>query len=138
MEIRDVLYCPYCKDIMDIDSRVVSQETILKNPKVSCVIKASCMKCLIQVTITGNLRNEDAMFKERIQQDKIFMFKEMLKLIPKENRPAFVTARKKEAEERLEYLQRSDAKNEQQIKETMAIIEFFNKYIEEEPWGDYA
>jgi len=138
MDLKEVVFCPYCQEIMDIDSRIVSQETILRNPKTSCIIQASCMQCLIQVTINGNLRNSDKFFQDQIQQNKILLLQEMINFIPKENRPAFVTARKKEVDEKIKQLKKNPDINKQEIEKITNILSFLNEYIEQEPWGDYS
>lgn len=130
MAFEEKIYCPYCRKPMSVDSRVVSQETLLKQPRLSCVTQASCMGCVIQVTINGNLPAT-----EQILQDNIaILLGRVIKIIPKENRPAFVTARKKELEERLAQMNVEEPEYNQ-VKEA---IEFITKYINNEPWGDYC
>ena len=115
---------------MSIDSRVVSQETLLKQPKLSCVTQASCMQCVIQVTINGNLQAN-----EQILQDNIaILLAKVIDIIPKENRPAFITARKKELEERLARMTGEEIEYNQ-VKEALGLIV---KYINNEPWGEYC
>jgi ElaB/YqjD/DUF883 family membrane-anchored ribosome-binding protein len=133
MNVDKTVYCPHCKQPMDVDSRVISQETLLKNPKTSCVTKASCMTCLIQVTIEGNLRSEKQVFQEEVNDNIVLLLQEMLHYIPKENRPAFVTARKKELEESFSKLE----ENDDGYKKIKKALDFLDSYINNEPWGEY-
>lgn len=130
MDFDKIVYCPHCKEPMDVDSRIISQETLLKNPKLSCVTKASCMSCLIQVTIEGNLKSDKQIFQSKLSDDTIILLQEMLKNIPKENRPAFVTARKKELEDKLQGAEKGN-------EECQKALDFLNSYIDEKPWGAY-
>jgi len=116
---------------MDVDSQVVSKEMLLNSSRHNSVTKATCMNCVIEVVITENLRMEDDALLHGGKPQKVELFAAMIEEIPPENRPAFLTARKAEIEDKI------DNVDDNERQELQMVLGLINQKIQNNPWGEY-
>lgn len=117
-------FCPMCQKKMDVDGESYYRDVI--NNKSSHFITASCMSCLIEVNIRGNVNHEEDGFDLTRKQ----LLQNIIKYMQKPNIPGFLLARKKEMEDEL-----SNVSNQNEQKQIEEAINFIEQYTKNNPWG---
>jgi hypothetical protein len=117
-------FCPVCQKKMEVDGESYYRDAI--NNKSSYLITASCMSCLIEVNIRGNIDQEKDGFGLTRKQ----LLQNIIQYIQKPNIPGFLLARKKEMEEELLIV--NNTNEQKQIEEAICFVE---QYTKNNPWG---